>query len=251
MSTYVLVAEDDWKQAELIRRYLVHDGYEVTVVHDGGTALREAARRPPDLLVLDWMLPGPDGLEICRRLRRESELPILMLTARSTEDDLLRGLDLGADDYMTKPFRPRELVARIRTLLRRSRHTARPASVDPLSPPTAPAAPTAPVDGDVLTVGRLTVNAARHQVFIHDRPVNCTPGEFRILSAMAASPDRVFTRSQLLDCLADHGRTVSERTVDVHILNLRKKIETSPRKPRHLLTVHGIGYKLTRGDHGA
>ncbi|GAB2958281.1 response regulator transcription factor [Streptomyces heilongjiangensis] len=250
MSTYVLVAEDDRKQAELIRRYLVHDGYEVTVVHDGGTALGEATRRPPDLLVLDWMLPGLDGLEICRRLRGESELPILMLTARSTEDDLLRGLDLGADDYMTKPFRPRELVARVRTLLRRGRHTARPASEDPMSP-TAPAAPTGPVDRAVLTVGRLTVHTDQHQVFVHDRPVNCTPGEFRILCAMAASPDRVFTRSQLLDCLADHGRTVSERTVDVHILNLRKKIETSPRTPQRLLTVHGVGYKLTRGDDGA
>ncbi|MFG3162490.1 response regulator transcription factor [Streptomyces sp. NPDC048232] len=247
MSTYVLVAEDDRKQAELIRRYLVHDGHVVTVVHDGGTALREATRRPPDLLVLDWMLPGLDGLEICRRLRGESDLPILMLTARSTEDDLLRGLDLGADDYMTKPFRPRELVARIRTLLRRSRHTARPASVDP---PSA-TAPVAPVDREVLTVGRLTVNATRHQVFIHDRPVNCTPGEFRILSAMAASPDRVFTRSQLLDCLTDHGRSVSERTVDVHILNLRKKIEISPRRPQQLVTVHGIGYKLASGNHGA
>ncbi|WP_121712560.1 response regulator transcription factor [Streptomyces sp. E5N91] len=246
MSTYVLVAEDDRKQAELIRRYLVHDGYEVTVVHDGETAFREATRRPPDLLVLDWMLPSLDGLEICRRLRVAGELPILMLTARSTEDDLLQGLDLGADDYMTKPFRPRELVARIRTLLRRSRHTSIAATVA-----VSPAAPAAPANREVLTVGRLTVNATRHQVFVHDRPVNCTPGEFRILSAMAASPDRVFTRSQLLDCLADHGRPVSERTVDVHILNLRKKIETSPRRPQHLLTVHGIGYKLASGDHGA
>ncbi|WP_367538381.1 response regulator transcription factor [Streptomyces globisporus] len=247
MSTYVLVAEDDRKQAELIRRYLAHDGHEVSVVHDGKTALGEATRRPPDLLVLDWMLPSLDGLEICRRLRGAGELPILMLTARSTEDDLLRCLDLGADDYMTKPFRPRELVARIRTLLRRSRHTARPASVDP---PFA-TAPVAPVVREALAVGRLTVNATQHQVFVHDRPVNCTPGEFRILSAMAASPDRVFTRSQLLDCLSDHGRAVSQRTVDVHILNLRKKIEISPRRPQHLVTVHGIGYKLTSGDHGA
>ncbi|GAA4942858.1 hypothetical protein GCM10023238_05920 [Streptomyces heliomycini] len=144
MSTYVLVAEDDWKQAELIRRYLVHDGYEVTVVHDGGTALRGS--RPPTTGPARSRLdaPGPDGLEICRRLRRESELPILMLTARSTEDDLLRGLDLGADDYMTKPFRPRELVARIRTLLRRSRHTARPASVTPCLLPRPPRRPRHP-----------------------------------------------------------------------------------------------------------
>ncbi|MGP4007701.1 response regulator transcription factor [Streptomyces sp. 4N124] len=231
MSAYVLVAEDDEKQAELIRRYLVHDGHAVTVVHDGPTALEEATQRPPDLLVLDWMLPGLDGLEICRRIRATGDMPILMLTARSTEDDLLLGLDIGADDYMTKPFRPRELVARIRTLLRRTRHPEDTEEV-------------------LLRAGPLTVAPDRHEVSLHGRPVNCTPGEFRLLSTLAAAPDRVFTRAQLLGCITDHGRAVTERTVDMHIVNLRRKIETSPHRPELLLTVHGVGYKLSRGRRG-
>lgn len=231
MCANVLVAEDDEKQAELIRRYLVHEGHAVTVVHDGRTVLDEVARRPPDLIVLDWMLPRLDGLEVCRRIRAEGSLPVLMLTARSTEDDVLLGLDLGADDYMTKPYRPRELVARVRTLLRRSQPADQPA------PETRP----------VLEVGPLTLDPAGHEVFCHGRPVRCTPGEFRILSAMAASPGRVFTRAQLLECATGHDRVITERAVDVHIMNLRKKIEASPRDPALLLTVHGIGYKLTSG----
>ncbi|MBJ6624606.1 response regulator transcription factor [Streptomyces griseoincarnatus] len=228
MSAYVLVAEDDEKQAELIRRYLVHAGYAVTVVHDGPTALDMAAHRPPDLLVLDWMLPGLDGLEICRRIRATGDMPLLMLTARSTEDDLLLGLDMGADDYMTKPFRPRELVARIRTLLRRTRQRERAEDV-------------------LLEAGPLTVAPDRHEVSVNGRPVNCTPSEFRLLSTLVAAPERVFTRAQLLHCIADHGRAVTERTVDMHMVNLRKKIEISPRRPELLLTVHGVGYKLSRG----
>ncbi|MEV8129076.1 response regulator transcription factor [Streptomyces sp. NPDC085944] len=228
MPAYVLVAEDDEKQAELMRRYLVHDGHAVTVVHDGPTALEEAARRPPDLLVLDWMLPGMDGLEICRRIRATGDMPILMLTARSSEDDLLLGLDVGADDYMTKPFRPRELVARIRTLLRRTRQQERTEDV-------------------LLKAGPLTVAPDRHEVSVAGRPVDCTPGEFRLLSTLIAEPERVFTRAQLLRCISDHGRAVTERTVDMHMVNLRKKIEISPRRPELLLTVHGVGYKLSRG----
>ncbi|MBT3154126.1 response regulator transcription factor [Streptomyces sp. CHD11] len=234
MCANVLVAEDDEKQAELIRLYLVHEGHDVTVVHDGRTVMDEAVRRPPDLIVLDWMLPGLDGLEVCRRIRAEGDLPVLMLTARSTEDDVLLGLDLGADDYMTKPYRPRELVARVRTLLRRTRrsddggHQARTA----------------------LEVGPLTVDPAGHEVSSHGRPVRCTPGEFRILSAMAAAPGRVFTRAQLLELTTDYDRVTTERAVDVHIMNLRKKIEVSPRDPALLLTVHGIGYKLTSGRRG-
>lgn len=206
----------------------MHDGHAVTVVHDGTTALEEAIRLPPDLLVLDWMLPGPDGLEICRRMRATGDIPILMLTARSTEDDLLLGLDIGADDYMTKPYRPRELVARIRTLLRRTRHPEHTEEV-------------------LLKAGPLTVAPDRHEVSVNGRPVNCTPGEFRLLSTLVAAPERVFTRAQLLHCITAHGRAVTERTVDMHIVNLRKKIETSPRRPELLLTVHGIGYKLSRG----
>ncbi|MFF9510138.1 response regulator transcription factor [Streptomyces sp. NPDC014724] len=230
MCANVIVAEDDEKQAELVRRYLEHEGHTVTVVGDGLAVLAEVRHREPDLLVLDVMMPRADGLDVIRVLRAEQrEVPVLMLTARSTEDDLLLGLDLGADDYMTKPYSPRELMARVRTLLRRTRRvaTAEPA-----------------VD-QALRVGALTVDPVRHEVAVEGRSVECTPGEFRILAAMAAEPERVFTRQRLLEELHGFDRYVSFRTVDVHIMNLRKKIEPAPRRPARLLTVFGVGYKLT------
>ncbi|NDZ83240.1 response regulator transcription factor [Streptomyces sp. SID10853] len=225
-----MVAEDDEKQAELVRRYLEREGHAVTVVGDGLAALEEVRQRTPDLLVLDVMMPRADGLDVVRVLRAEArELPVLMLTARSTEDDLLLGLDLGADDYMTKPYSPRELMARVRTLLRRNRRSTGPApAADPL-----------------LSVGALVIDPARHSVSVGGRPVDCTPGEFRVLAAMAAEPDRVFTRQQLLAELHGFDRYISNRTVDVHVMNLRKKIEAAPRRPARLLTVFGVGYKLT------
>jgi two-component system response regulator MtrA len=231
MCANVLVAEDDEKQAALIRGYLEHDGHTVTVVHDGRSAMAEVFGKPPDLLVLDWMLPGFDGLEVCRQVREEGGLPVLMLTARSAEEDLLRGLDLGADDYMTKPYSPRELMARVRTLLRRAQ-------------------PPAPEDQRVLRAGPLLVDPDRHEVACRDRPVSCTPGEFRILAAMAAAPGRVFSRRELLECTKGYDRTTTERAIDVHIVNLRKKVETDPRAPELLVTVFGVGYKLTGGRRG-
>ncbi|MEH0579320.1 MULTISPECIES: response regulator transcription factor [Streptomyces] len=235
MCANILVAEDDTKQAELVRRYLEHEGHAVTVVEDGRAALEEVRHREPDLVVLDVMMPRADGLDVVRILRAESrEVPVLMLTARSTEDDLLLGLDLGADDYMTKPFSPRELVARIRTLLRRNKRAS------------APEATPAPVaDDDALSVGTLRVDPVRHEVSVGGTPVVCTPGEFRILAAMAAEPDRVFSRQQLLAELHGFDKFISGRTVDVHVMNLRKKIERTPRRPDRLLTVFGVGYKLT------
>ncbi|WP_405718712.1 response regulator transcription factor [Streptomyces sp. NBC_00046] len=232
MCANVIVAEDDEKQAELVRRYLEHEGHAVTVVGDGLAALAEVRHREPDLLVLDVMMPRADGLDVVRVLRAEHrELPVLMLTARSTEDDLLLGLDLGADDYMTKPYSPRELMARVRTLLRRSRRSAEV---------------TGPAAADrALRVGALVVDPDRHEVSVDGRPVDCTPGEFRILAAMATEPDRVFTRQRLLEELHGFDRYISFRTVDVHIMNLRKKIEPAPRRPARLLTVFGVGYKLT------
>lgn len=228
----IMIAEDDAKQAELVRRYLEHEGHTVTVVEDGRAALDEVRRREPDLLVLDVMMPRTDGLDVVRILRAECrEVPVLMLTARSTEDDLLLGLDLGADDYMTKPFSPRELMARVRTLLRRNR---RPAS----------GAGAAGGNG-TLSVGTLRVDPARHEVSVGGTPVVCTPGEFRILAAMATEPDRVFTRKQLLEELHGFDKYITNRTVDVHIMHLRKKIERAPRRPDRLLTVFGVGYKLT------
>lgn len=223
---HIVVAEDDEKQAELIRRYLTREQHSVTVVHDGRAALDQVRQRMPDLLVLDVMLPVVDGLDVCRILRRESGIAVLMLTARSTEDDILLGLDLGADDYMTKPFSPRELTTRVRTLLRRTGHLSAQAG-DP-----------------VLRLGTLVVDPARHEVRCDGVLLTCTPGEFRILAAMAAAPGRVFTREELLKRIHGFGSYITERTVDTHVLNLRKKIESDPRRPLRLVTVHGVGYKL-------
>ncbi len=219
-----MVAEDDRKQAELARRYLEREGHSVVVVHDGRAALDEIRRQPPELLVLDVLMPKVDGLDVCRILRRESDLPVLMLTARSTEDDLLLGLDLGADDYMTKPYSPRELMARVRTLLRRKSTRSQP---DP-----------------VLRVGTITVDPVRHEIRSDGRHVECTRGEFQLLQTLATEPGRVFTREQLLEQLHGFDRYVTKRTVDVHIMNLRKKLEPDPGRPARLVTVYGVGYKL-------
>ncbi|MCZ4123595.1 response regulator transcription factor [Streptomyces sp. H39-S7] len=231
MCAHILVAEDDEMQAELVRRCVEAHGHTATVVHDGRSAVDEVRRSRPDLLVLDVMLPEIDGWGVCRILRPGSDLPVLMLTARSHEDDLLLGLELGADDYMTKPYSPRELMARIHALLRRVQR------------------PAVAADG-VLWVDTLAVDPARRAVTCAGEPVVCTPGEFEILRALAAEPDRVFTRGQLLECVRGYERAISERAIDVHILNLRKKIELDPRKPARLLTVFGVGYKLTGGRRG-
>ncbi|MEU2353240.1 response regulator transcription factor [Streptomyces misionensis] len=230
MCAHVLVAEDDEKQAELIRRSLLAEGHTATVVHDGAAALDAARRLRPDLLVLDLMLPVLDGFDVCRRLRRddgESAVPVVMLTARSGEDDLLLGLDLGADDYLTKPYSPRELMARIRTVLRRSGGTRG--------------------DDPVVRAAGLSVDPVRHEVRCDGVLVECTPAEFQILLAMAAEPERVFTRHQLLQCARGFDRASTERAIDVHIMNLRRKIEVDPRRPVRLLTVFGVGYKLSGG----
>ena len=199
------------------------------IVHDGRSAIDAVRRLQPDLLVLDVMMPKIDGLSVCRILRQESAVPVLMLTASSSEDDLLLGLDLGADDYMTKPYSPRELMARVRTLLRR---------IERVAPP----------DDGVLRVGAITVDPLKHEVRgASGRLVTCTRGEFTILSAMAAEPGRVFTRQQLLERTRGWDVASTVRTVDMHVMNLRKKLEVDPRRPTHLITVHGIGYKLTPG----
>jgi two-component system response regulator MtrA len=226
VGAYLLVAEDDRGQAEVLRRYLTAEGYDTVVVHDGLAALDHVRRRRPDLLVLDVMMPGLDGLTVARVLRAESEVPILMLTARAGEDDLLAGLDGGADDYLTKPYSPRELTARARALLRRSHGRT---------------------DETVLIVGKLVVDVSRHQVHADGEPVLCTPGEFAILAALAGQPERVFTRAQLLEHTNGVERDSVERTIDVHVLNLRRKIEPNPKRPARLVTVYGIGYKLTAG----
>ncbi|AYC36342.1 Transcriptional regulatory protein BaeR [Streptomyces griseorubiginosus] len=239
MCAYVVLADDDAKQADLIRLYLEREGHSVEVVHDGRAALEQIRRRMPDLVVLDWMMPRVDGLDVCRVLRRESDVPVLMLTARAEEDDLLLALDLGADDYMTKPCSPRELVARVRTLLRRTR---RPAAADAQLP--APAIETAPHPAEpVHAVGSLVVDPGRFEIRVEGRLVDCTPGEFRVLEVLASAPGRVFTRKQILEHLHGIDRYVTARTVDGHVMNLRRKIERDPARPERLLTVYGVGYK--------
>jgi two-component system response regulator MtrA len=228
---HILVAEDNRRQADVLGRYLRSEGHEIFLVHDGRDALTQARKRRPDLIVLDVLMPGLDGLNVCRILRQESSVLVLMLTARSSEDDLLLGLDLGADDYLTKPYSPRELVARVRTLLRR---------VDRVR-----------TSDTVLHVGDLTVDPSRREVTVGGRPVDCTPAEFAILVAMADQPDRVFSRAQLLEHAQGSDRDSTNRAVDTHVLNLRRKIEADPRHPVRLLAVYGLGYKLTDPPTGA
>jgi DNA-binding response OmpR family regulator len=225
MTARILVAEDDPKQANLVRVYLEREGHSVLVVGDGRAALEQARARRPDLLVLDVMMPAVNGLDVCRVLRAESAVPILLLTARSTEDDVLLGLDIGADDYITKPYSPRELVARVRALLRR-------------------AGAVAAGTRSVLSVGDLEIDTARFEVRVGGRPVVLTAKEFGILEVLAAEPGRVFTRSQIIDRAFGFDQYVLERTVDAHVMNLRRKIERDPAEPRYVQTVYGRGYRL-------
>lgn len=225
---YILVAEDDPKQAELVRRYLRREDHTVQVVGDGRSAIDEVRWNSPDLLVLDVMMPGLDGLDVCRALRREYDLPVLMATARADADDKLLGFDLGADDYLTKPYDPRELMARVRSLLRRSRSSSGPAA-----PP--------------LRVGGLALDLLRHELRVGGRPVACTPAEFRIAATLMAAPGQVFSRRQLLEHARGLDGYITERTIDVHVMNLRKKLEDDPRRPTYLRTVYGVGYKIVDG----
>ncbi|KRV47524.1 two-component system response regulator [Wenjunlia vitaminophila] len=223
MSARILVAEDDVKQARLIRIYLEREGNEVQVVADGRSAIDRARSSRPDLVVLDVMMPNVDGLDVCRVLRAESQVPILLLTARTTEEDMLLGLDLGADDYMTKPYSPRELTARVRALLRRARALAR-------------------TEPTVLTVHDLRIDTARYEVRVAGEPVALTGKEFAILTVLAGEPGRVFTRAQIIDRVFGFDQNVLERTVDAHVMNLRRKLERG--RPRYVETVYGRGYRL-------
>ncbi len=225
MSARILVADDDPKQAELIRLYLERDGHSVLTVPNGRLALEQCRSRRPDLLVLDVMMPLVDGLDVCRIIRAESNVAILLVTARSTEDDLLLGLDLGADDYMTKPVSPRELAARVRALLRRSGIGS-------------------PGHQRLLQVGDLVVDAGRFEVRVDGAAVVLTAKEFGILELLAAEPGRVFTRGEIINKVFGFERDVSERTVDAHVVNLRRKIESDPAEPRYVQTVYGRGYRL-------
>lgn len=224
----VLLVDDDVKIVELVALYLKRDGYRVLVAHDGVTALNIARGSRPDLIVLDLMLPGMPGLDVCRELRKESDVPIIMLTARTTEQDRLVGLDSGADDYVTKPFSPRELAARVRAVLRRSALEERERG------------PTEIRQGD------LTMNLLTREVVVAGRAVRLTPIEFELLAVLAREPNRVFSRAQLIEKAIGFDFEGFDRTIDVHILNLRRKIEPDPKSSRYIKTVYGAGYRFVR-----
>ena len=220
----ILVVDDEPGIVRLVRDYLEHGGFTVLTASDGEAALRASRTIKPDLVVLDLGLPGLDGLDVTRALRREGPVPIIMLTARSEESDKLVGLELGADDYLTKPFSPKELVARVRAVLRRTEGLeARP---------------------EVIRAGDVELDNTRLSVTVNGRAVDLTPTEFQLLATLARQPGRVFTRAQLLDAV--HGVAVEsyERAIDAHVKNLRRKLEPNPHAPRYLLTVFGVGYKF-------
>jgi DNA-binding response OmpR family regulator len=220
----ILVVDDEPKIVRLVRDYLEHGGFDVLVARDGPEALMRARTGRPDLVVLDLGLPGLDGLDVTRALCRDMHVPLIMLTARDSETDKVLGLELGADDYVTKPFSPRELVARIRAVLRRQEHDT---------------------SAEVIRVGELELDVPRLRVRLSGRGVSLTATEFELLATMARQPGRVFTRSQLLDAI--HGQALEsyERAIDAHVKNIRRKLEPDPRQPRHLLTVYGVGYRVT------
>ena len=226
----VLIVDDDTKTVELVRLYLKRDGYKVLTAEDGVEAVRLARESHPDLIVLDLMLPALDGFEVCRTLRKESDVPIIMLTARTTEDDRLQGLDLGADDYVTKPFSPRELAARVRAVLRRIPEEALMRGPEE------------------VRYGDLAVNFSRHQARINNVLLNLTPIEFKLLGIMAREPERVFNRAQLIDLSVGYDFDGFDRTIDVHIHNVRRKLESVPGHSVRIRTVYGTGYKLSKGD---
>ena len=221
----ILVVEDEMKIARLVRDYLADAGFQVIVASEGESAVASARGVRPDLIVLDLGLPGRDGLDVTRELRRSSSVPIVMLTARGDESDRIVGLELGADDYIVKPFSPKELVARVRAVLRRT--DAGPAG-----------------GAEILRVADVEVDVPRMRAAVVGRPVDLTPTEFHILATLVREPGRVFTRAQLLDAVHGVAFESYERAIDAHVKNIRKKIEPEPGRPRLLLTVRGVGYRF-------
>ncbi len=224
----VLLIEDEAQIVRLVRAYLEQAGFQVSVARDGEEGLRRARQEQPDLVILDLMLPKMDGFDVCRAIRKISNVPLIMLTARAEEADKLIGLELGADDYITKPFSPREVVARVRAVLRRTHAAA--------------AEPTEPV-----RVGGLEIDPVAHVARVDGVLVELTPTEFELLLTLARHPGRVYTRAQLLEAVLGDAYEGYERTIDAHIKNLRRKIESDSRQPRYIQTVYGVGYKLQEG----
>ena len=225
----VLLVDDDPKIAKLLRSYFEKEDFSVLTALDGTTALQLYRDKKPDILVLDLMLPGVSGLDVCRQIRKESETPILMLTARDEETDRLIGLELGADDYVSKPFSPREVVARAKAILRRSRKT--PEKTEPFK------------------IGKFIVDTAGYTVSAEGSPVDLTPTEYRIFELLATHPGQVFTRFQLVEQIQGVAFEGYERTIDAHVKNLRRKIDDNPKDPRIIQTVYGVGYKFASDTH--
>jgi DNA-binding response OmpR family regulator len=228
----ILVVDDEPRIAQLARDYLEHAGFAVVLAGDGKSGLQAVRTRQPDLVVLDLGLPELDGLAVTRAIRETSNLPIVMLTARDDELDRILGLELGADDYITKPFSPRELVARVRAVLRRTERAA----ADP---------------GDRVVVGELALDASRLRTTVAGRSIELTPTEFSILLTMARQPGRIFTRSQLLDAVRGVAFESYERAIDAHVKNIRRKLEPEPHQPRYVLTVYGMGYRVAEPEEPA
>jgi len=225
----ILVADDETRLVHLVRTYLERAGYRVIVAYDGVQALAQFERQTPDLIVLDLNMPELDGLEVARRIRLQSNVPIIMLTARSEETDRVVGLELGADDYVVKPFSLRELVARVRAVLRRGADAPAPRRLD---------------------FGRLQIDVEKHQVTLDQEPVELTPSEFALLQTMAQQPGRVFSRRQLLEAIADVGYATVERAIDMHVMNVRHKLGEDPARPTFLHTVRALGYKFQPEERG-
>ncbi|GIV87436.1 MAG: DNA-binding response regulator [Chloroflexus sp.] len=222
----ILIVDDENRLRELIQRYLIQAGYRVAHAGDGLSALAQARTLRPDLIILDLMLPALDGFEVCRRLRTFSDAYILMLTAKVEEPDRVKGLEVGADDYLVKPFSPRELVARVRAMFRRPRQSGH---ID---------------EPSTMTVGPLTIDSESHTVRLDGVPINLTPLEYRLLTILAAAPGRVFSRAQLLDQVWGNNYFGDEHVLEVHIANLRKKLGDDPARPRFIFTVRSVGYRF-------
>lgn len=228
----VVIVDDDAKLTKLLQTYFEKEGFTTWTVHEGLEAVKLVREKKPDIIILDLMLPGIDGWEICRRVRKDSDVPILMLTARDEETDRLIGLEMGADDYVTKPFSPREVVARAKAILRRYKK-----HVDPKFEP--------------VKFGTLSIDFDRHEVKKNGELVDITPTEFKILELLATNPGRVYSRLHIVEFIQEFAFEGYERTIDAHVKNLRRKIEVNPKEPQYILTVYGVGYKFAGGDSNA
>lgn len=228
----VVIVDDDEKLTKLLQTYFEKEGFITWVAHEGFEAVKLIREKKPDIIMLDLMLPGIDGWEICRRVRRETDIPILMLTARDEETDRLIGLEMGADDYVTKPFSPREVVARAKVILRRSKKSA-------------------PVRTEAVKIGNLSINYERHEIKKDGDLIDVTPTEFKIVELLTTNPGRVYTRLHIVEFIQEYAFDGYERTIDAHIKNLRRKMEDNPKDPQYILTVYGVGYKFAGGDSDA